>query len=187
MTPKPTKRALLGLAMLAASTTGALAQGAAPPAPPKVMAQLDALKGTWLCHGDVPAGPYGPARKTTTDLQLASDLDGRWLSGRIADRPSKGTPQPFRGVVHMTYDTAAKAFLMLWIDNTGGRATQTAAGWEADKMVWSGEGLMEGQKIVSRDTFTRRGADLHHLGEMQMDGRWVVVQDEVCKRTTRGK
>jgi hypothetical protein len=87
----------------------------------------------------------------------------------------------------MTYDTTARNYLMLWIDNTGGRASQTSSGWEGDKMVWLGDGSMDGKKIAARDTFARKGADLRHLGELQLDGKWVVVQDEVCKQPARKK
>ncbi|MBL8344954.1 MAG: DUF1579 family protein [Rubrivivax sp.] len=186
MTRTQTKHTWLGLALLTVAHA-ALAQGAQPSGPPKEMAQLEAYKGSWVCHGNVPAGPYGPARKTTTTLKFEGDLDGRWISGRIADMPSKGNPQPFKGVAHMTYDSAAKQFFMLWVDNTGGRATQTASGWDTDKMVWQGEGSMDGKKMTSRDTFTRKGTDLHHLGEMQAEGKWVVVQDELCKRSAGKK
>jgi len=178
--------AILGLAVLTAVPT-AFAQGAQPPAPPKEMAQLKAYQGSWLCHGNVPAGPYGPARKTTTAIKIDGDLDGMWLSGRIGDEASKENPHPFKGVVHMTYDTTARNYLMLWIDNTGGRASQTSSGWEGDKMVWLGDGSMDGKKIAARDTFARKGADLRHLGELQLDGKWVVVQDEVCKQPARKK
>jgi hypothetical protein len=54
-------------------------------------------------------------------------------------------------------------------------------------MVWLGDGSMEGKKIVARDTFTRKGADLQHVGELQQDGKWGIVQDEVCKRSAPKK
>ena len=186
MTKTQTTLAMLGLAVLSAVPT-AFAQGAQPPRPPKEMAQLKAFQGAWLCHGNVPAGRYGPARKTASTIKIDGDLDGMWFSGRIGDLPSKGNPHPFKGVVHMGYDALAKNYVMLWIDNTGGRATQTSSGWEGDKMVWLGDGSMEGKKIAARDTFTRKGADLQHLGELQMDGKWVVVQDELCKRSAGKK
>jgi hypothetical protein len=186
MTKAQKKLAILSLVALTAVPT-ALAQGSQPPGPPKEMAQLKAYQGSWVCHGNVPAGPYGPARKPTTSIKIDGDLDGMWLSGRIGDVASKENPRPFKGVVHMAYDTTAKNFLMLWIDNTGGRATQTSPGWDGEKMVWLGDGSMDGKKITARDTFTRKGADLQHLGELQMDGKWLVVQDEVCKRLARRK
>jgi hypothetical protein len=110
-----------------------------------------------------------------------------WFSGRIGDLPPKGNPRPFKGVVHMGYDALAKNFVMLWIDNTGGRATQASSGWEGDRMVWLGEASVDGKKVGARDTFTRKGADFQHLGELQLDGKWVVVQDELCKRSAGKK
>ena len=50
------------------------------------------------------------------------------------------------------------------------------------RMVWIGDGSMSGSKVTARDTFTKKGAEMHHLGELQMDGKWVTVQDEVCTR-----
>ena len=165
-----------------ASDVTILAPGAQPPGPPKEMAQLKGYEGSWVCQGNVPEGPYGPAHKSTTSVKIHGDLDGMWLSGRIDEAASTGNPHPFRGMMHMTYDTTAKNFLMLWVDNTGGWATQTSSGWEGEKMVWLGDGSMGDKKIMARDTFTKKGAELQHLGELQMDGKWVVVQDEVCKR-----
>ncbi|MGB8325979.1 MAG: DUF1579 family protein [Steroidobacteraceae bacterium] len=180
-TKTQTKLALLSLAMLAA-VHSALAQGSQPPGPPMEMAQLKGYEGSWVCHGNVPEGPLGPAHKSTTYLKIHGDLDGMWLSGRIDEAASKENVRPFRGMLHMTYDTTAKDFLMLWVDNTGGWAMQSSSGWEGEKMVWLGDGSMGGKKITGRDTFTRQEAELQHLGELQMDGKWVVVQDEVCKR-----
>lgn len=87
----------------------------------------------------------------------------------------------------MGYEAGAKTFQMIFVDNTGGSATQTSPGWEGDTMVWLGDGSMGGKKISARDTFTKKGAELQHLGELQMDGKWIVVQDEVCKREASKK
>jgi len=185
-TKTQTKLALLSLTMLAAVHT-ALAQGSQPPGPPMEMAQLKGYEGSWVCHGNVPEGPYGPAHKSTTSVKIHGDLDGMWLLGHIDEAASKENANPFKGTMHMTYDTTAKSFLMLWVDNTGGWATQSSSGWEGDKMVWLGDGSMGGKKITGRDTFTKKGAELQHLGELQTDGKWVVVQDEVCKRAAPKK
>lgn len=176
-----TKLAVLAFAVLTASQT-ALAQGSQKLGPPKEMADLKIYEGAWACHGNVPEGPEGPARKTTTAVKIHDDLDGMWISGHAEEAASKENPHPFKGMLHMQYDPGAKNFMMLWVDNAGGWATQTSAGWEGDKMVWLGDGSMSGKKVTARDTFTKKGADLQHLGELQMDGTWVVVQDEVCKR-----
>jgi hypothetical protein len=151
------------------------------------MTQLSAYEESWVCRGDVPEGPMGPAHKSTTAVKIHNDLDGMWLSGRIDEAASKENRHPFKGVVHMSYDAGAKNFQMIFVDNTGGWATQSSSGWEGDKMVWLGDGAMGGKKISARDTFSKKGAELQHLGEIQMDGKWVVVQDELCKHETARK
>jgi hypothetical protein len=165
---------------------GALAQ-TAPPPPPAELAQLKVFEGTWTCHGNVPEGPLGPARKTNTHVNAHKDLGGMWYSGRVEESASKANPHAFAGMFHMGYDTAAKSFVMVWVDNVGGWANQTASGWDGDRLVFSGPGSMMGQKIAARDTFTKKGADLAHLGELQMNDKWVVVQDETCKHAAAKK
>jgi hypothetical protein len=81
---------------------------------------------------------------------------------------SKENPHAYKGVGHLGYDDAANKLMLFWVDNMGGWAQQTATGWDGDTFVRLGEGALE-------------GADLKHLGEMQMNGTWVTVQDEVCK------
>jgi hypothetical protein len=110
-----------------------------------------------------------------------------WISGQVEEAAAKDNPHPYKGMMHMTYDAAAKNFMMLWVDNLGGWATQTSPGWVGDKMVWLGSGSMAGKKVTARDTFTKKGADLQHLGELELDGTWIVVQDEVCKRPAAKK
>jgi hypothetical protein len=185
MTTK-TKLAMLTLAVLP-TIQSALAQGSQPSGPSKEMAQLKSYEGSWVCHGSAPEGPLGPAQKSTTSIKIHGDLDGMWLSGRVDEAASKENPHAYKGMLHMSYDAAAKNFLMIWVDNLGGWATQTSPGWEADKMVWLGDGTMTGKKVGARDTFTKKGAELQHLGELQLDGKWVVVQDEVCKRQAAKK
>lgn len=64
---------------------------------------------------------------------------------------------------------------------------QPASGWEGDRLVWLGEGTMGGKTMVARDTFTKKGAGLLHVGEMKFDDEQFVVRDEVCKRSAAGK
>lgn len=153
-----------------------------PMGPPAEMSQLQPLEGAWTCTGEVPEGPLGPAHKSSTSVTIHKDLDGMWYSGRIEEARSEGNPHPLKGMVHMTWDASGGKFMLLWIDNTGGWSTQASPGWDDDRMVWLGDGMMEGKKIQARDTFTKKGADLAHLGELRIDDKWVVVQDEVCRK-----
>jgi hypothetical protein len=179
MTTK-TKLAMLALTVLPAMQM-AIAQDSQPSGPPKEMAQLKSYEGSWVCHGGT------PAHKSTTSVNIHPDLDGMWLSGHIEEAASKENPHGFKGILHMNYDKVAKNYLMLWVDNFGGWSSQTSSGWDGDKMVWLGSGSMAGKKVDARDTFAKKGAELQHLGELQIDNKWVVVQDEVCKGRAAGK
>ena len=181
---KKMKVTLVVLAVLPAFRVGS-AQDA--PKPAKELEQLKAYEGSWTCAGSVPDGPLGPAHKSNTIVKFRKDLDGAWVTGRVAEAATKENPHSYQGMGHMTYDAAAKNFVMLWVDNFGGWAMQTSAGWEGDKQVWLGDGSMMGKKVSARDTFTKKGADLQHLGELELDGKWVSVQDEVCKREAAKK
>ena len=129
------------------------------------LAQLAVFDGAWTCNGEVPEGPLGPAHKTRTSVNFHKDLDGMWYSGRVEEAASKENPSPFKGMAHM-----------------GGWVMQTSSGWTGDRIVWSGDGSMAGQKVSARGTFTKKGSELEDLGELQMDGKWVVVQNEQCNR-----
>src|SRR5206468_3327171 len=56
--------------------------------------------------------------------------------------------------------------------------------WEGDKMVYTGEGSMMGEKMQARDTFTRSadGASFKHASEAQTNGQWTSMGEETCHR-----
>jgi hypothetical protein len=152
----------------------------APPAPPKPapeMAQLKPFDGAWSCEGQMPASPMGPAQKTKTSVKSHTGMGGFWQVGSV----TMAAP-PMEGMFHITYDSGQKKFVMVWLDNMGGYAQQTASGWEGDKIVFTGEGNMGGQKMQARDTFTKSadGATFKHAAEAQMNGQWVSMGDETC-------
>jgi len=87
------------------------------------------------------------------------------------------------GMFHITYDPAQKRYVLLWVDNTGGWSQETATGWEGDKLVFSGDGSMMGQKVTGRDTFIKAtDGSFKHTMEAQMNGQWTSMGDETCKK-----
>ena len=178
--PTQSTLALLALVTMTAIAP-ALAEEPAAPTPPIELDQLKKFKGDWICTGEVPKGPLGPARKTSTSVSFRTDLDGMWISGQVEEAASPANPHAYRGTAYMTYDTAAKEFITLWVDNTGGWGRQTTKGWDQSRIVWLGEGSLMGSKVTARDTFTDQGADLKHVGEVQINGKWSLVQNEFCK------
>jgi Protein of unknown function (DUF1579) len=160
-------------------------EGTAPamPKPAPELAELKWFAGTWRCEGDVPASPMGPARKGRSTVTIRPDLGGFWYTGSVREDKTPNNANPVQGMFHETYDTAKKQFLLLWVDNYGGWATETSRGWDGDKRVYEGEGVMGGQKMPVRDTFVKKGeGQMSHQAEMKMDGRWTTLGDEVCKK-----
>jgi len=160
--------------------------GASDPAPvPKPASELAELKyflGTWHCEGNAPASPMGPAHRSRATVVTRVDLDGFWYSGTVREEKAAGNAHPMSGMFHETYDAAKKQFVMLWVDNFGGWSTETSPGWDGDKIVYSGEAAMGGEKVPVRDTFTKKGGnELVHSYEMTMSGQ-KITGDETCKK-----
>lgn len=172
------------LAGLLAVASTAVAQAPAAPKPAPEMAQLEFFEGYWTCEGNVEATPFGPAGKITSTVKAGDDLGGFWQSGTVKGTMT-GMP-PMEGKFHVTWDPGSKAFVMFWVDSMGAWSRSTAPGWAGDKLVYTGEGVMSGQKTASRDTFTRNAdGSLGHSWEMQVDGKWIPGGSETCRKGPR--
>ena len=135
----------------------------------------------------MPASPMGPAHKSRATVVTRLDLDGFWYSGTVREEKTAATPRAMTGMFHETYDSAKKQFVMLWVDNYGAWSTETSPGWEGDKIAYSGEATMGGEKVPVRDTFTRKSAtELVHSYEMTMGGQ-KIAGDETCKKAAAQK
>lgn len=151
------------------------------PKPAAEMAQLKYFDGSWTCEGTVAPSPMGPGGKMTTTVKSHTDLGGFWQSGMVKSSLS-GTPA-MEGMFHMTYEPGAKQFVMLWVDNMGAMSRTTSTGWTGNDITFEGETTMGGQKMGSRDVFTKNAdGTLKHAWSMQMEGKWVPGGDEVCKK-----
>ena len=161
---------------------------AAAPAAPKAPAEMSQLKffeGNWTCKGEMAPGPGAPMVKSTSSVRSATTLGGFWQAGTVKGT-MPGLP-PFEGKFHMTYDPGAKQYVMIWVDNMGGRSTSTASGWEGDVIAFTGEGIMGGQKMMARDTFTKKAGALVHKAEMQVEGNWANMGEETCNKAAAAK
>ena len=179
------RQTLAAVAFVAAAAAPVLAQAPPAPKPAPEMASLKFMEGSWTCAGTMPASPFGPGGKTTSSVSIHNDLGGFWQSGTVK-ASGGGMPGTMEGMFHTTYDTSAKQYVMLWVDNMGAWAQSTAKGWENDTLTYTGETIFGGQKIASRDSF-KKNADgsLHHTSEMQMEGKWANTGDETCKKAAK--
>ena len=151
------------------------------PRPAPEMAQLKFFDGSWSCDGTMLPNPFGPSGNMKGTVKSHRDLGGFWQSG-VVKSTMAGMPT-MEGMFHMTYDPAAKQYVMLWVDNMGAWAHSTSTGWTGDTMVFVGESAMGGKKIASRDTFTKAGdGTLKHAWEAQVDGKWTPMGDETCRK-----
>jgi len=174
-----TSLAAVSLVTVAFAGAGWAQQG--PPKPAPEMAQLAYFEGMWTCNGKSFETPMGPAGTMKSTADIRKELNGHFQSGTI--KGSMANMPPFEGRFHATYDTGMKQFVMLWVDNMGGRAESTSSGWKGDTLSYEGEGHMGGQTMKSRDTFTKSGpTSMKHAWEMQIDGKWMPAGEETCTK-----
>ena len=159
---------------------------AGPPAPSPELGKLAFFAGDWTCTGKAEESPFGPAHATQAKVHISKEIGGFWYMGRYEETKTAENPHPVIFQFAQGYSETDKAFVMDCFDSFGGHCHQTSAGWQGDKMVYSGESTGSGPATPVRDTFTRTGdAGLEHMGEFQMEGKWTVTDHETCKRTKK--
>lgn len=159
------------------------AAGMEVPKPAAELSQVKFFVGTWSCKGHVPATPFGPEHSTAATVKLGPDLGGFWFTGRYDEQKTKENPMPYRFSFIWGYDTTDHKLDAWSFDSMGGYGTQESSGWDKDVLVWSGHSMMMGKKMPVRDTFTKKGDnELEHRGEAEMDGKWMVLDEETCTK-----
>ena len=168
----------------AAPAAAAPSATAGPPSPAPEMAQLDLFKGNTHCTGKQNASPFGPAHATISVVHGHADLNGFWMTLHYNERKTKENPYPFHALYQLGYDPTAKRYLLVEVDNFGGRGTATSSGWDGDKLLFTGEYAFPGGKIATRDTYTKVGDKLAgHVAEIPgSDGNFVTLDEETCRR-----
>lgn len=157
------------------------AAGAAPPAMPKPSAEMKLewwFVGSWDCKGQQHAGPMGPEMPIESKLEFKNTLGGFWLhmTGKAMSGPMKGHEffagyAGWDGTTHQRYDF-----------NPGGFTHFTTKGWDGDKLVFDGDGSMNGQKLAPRHTITKKG-DNEFASVFEMDGKPMI--EETCTRAAK--
>jgi hypothetical protein len=174
--------------LLGAVATGPMfAQGpGGPPKPAAELGQLSFFAGDWSCKGKAEASPFGPEHATVGTVHVSKEIGGFWYVGRYSEKKTAVNPQPMVFFFLQGYDAAAKTYVMDCFDAFGSRCHQTSAGWQGDKLVFTGESTGNGPATPVRDTFTKKGAgSLEHMGEMQVEGKWMAIDHESCTRVKK--
>lgn len=196
------KRTLVTLAacsaLFFAAASVSLAQAAKKPAekaapaagtamsmkPAPEMDKVKWMVGTWQCTGKTMASPMGPEHPAEGVVTADMTLDGFWLLSHYREKKTAQNPMPISGDEYWTYDTAEKMWDRVSVDSMGGFSTATSKGWEKGKLVWTGEGMMGGQKMKARDTFVEKSPrEINYSGEIGTpDGKWAPAWEAVCKK-----
>jgi hypothetical protein len=170
----------------AAAKPAVAAAPATPPPAPKPAAELDQLKmfeATWRCEGKQPAGPMGPEQDYKSTFKGKKDVDSFWIAFEYSQKKSKAHAMPIITKGYVGYDPAGKKYVSMGVDNMGGSVTESSPGWEADKLTFTGDGQMGGQKISFRETYTKKGEkEMIWSGEMKMGKDWIPVGTDTCKK-----
>ncbi len=183
-------RSLAAAALLALAAPVALAEDKAmtPPKPPQEISQLAVFGGQWTCSGKAFASPMGPEHASEAKLHVAKMLDGYWYVYHYDETKTAANPMPFHAAGFMGFDPGEKMFVESCHDSFGGYCNQTSKGWVGDVMTFEGSGSMGGKKMMVRDVFTKKGAEIMHAGEIQGEGgKWVRTDEETCTKAAAKK
>jgi hypothetical protein len=145
--------------------------------------ELQTFIGTWQCIGTAFASPMAPEHPTKATVHGSWILDGSWAEVAYTEEKTAKNPHPYAVRMLLSYDTQPKAFVSGAVDNMSGYSVEQAPGWVSDKMTFDGLMHSGGTTMKSRDIFTRVGKnEVRHESEMEMNGKWVKLDQESCKR-----
>jgi hypothetical protein len=172
----------------AAPAAGAPAAGA-PPAmptpPPELDATFKSYEGNWKCETKFPPNAMGPGSpemtaKSIVKIKKDKDLGGFWYRGDYEIKKTKTMPG-FRGTFYMGVDPGSKHAMVIGLDNMGGMSTGT--GPLGETIIYTGTGLMMGQKVATRETMTKKSdKEVFHKIEMDMGKGFMPMGEDVCKK-----
>ncbi len=153
------------------------------PQPAPELGHLKPLDGNWRCEGKMPAGPFGPEQTYRAALRVKKDLDDFWYAVEYEQRPAKHHTTAFKAHGLLGYDAAAKKMVVTIADNMGGWQSATAPGWESDKLSFSGEMSLGGQRLPFRQTIAKKGErELISTRELKMGKDWITLGTDTCRR-----
>ena len=185
--------ALCLAALLAVASVSPAQSGTNPPGkavsgmsmkPSPEMDKVKWMVATWQCTGKTMASPMGPEHPTEASVTVEPTLDGFWILHHYREKKTAQNPMPISGDEYWGYDAVEKMWDRVAVDNMGGFASGSSKGWEKGKLVWMSDGMMGGQKMKFRDTFTEKNPrEINFVGEIGTpDGKWSVAWEGNCKK-----
>jgi hypothetical protein len=168
-----------------APTTAAAPELAKPS--PELDTLYKGLEGSWKCDTTMAAGSMAPNSpelkvKSMVKIAKAKDLSGMWYRGEYEIKKTKAIPG-FKGTFMLGYDALSKAALNVSYDNTGGAGLATGTNATGDSVTFVGESYVNGQKMKTRETMTKRGPkEVEHRFEADLGKGFQVMGTDECKK-----
>jgi hypothetical protein len=124
--------------------------------PSERLTELAVFEGRWVCEGSAPDTFFTSAQKTRTTLTVQRDLAGFWYSGRAVQEKTADNPAPVTRLFYWGYDPLLAKFAGGWLDSRGAWSTQTSEqGWKDGEIEWLGHVTFTGEKLISREIFSK--------------------------------
>ena len=149
---------------------------------PSQLDQLTGFLGDGTCTGNLLAKPGHPS---TGKFHGEKALGDHWVVIRYDEDATSSNSRPYHVTQYFSYDAKAGHFVDVLLDNSGGSyGAGTSSGWQGDAITFENTDFTSGHHPLFRDVFTRHGAEvISHTGyEQDKSGKWVKVDEEVCKR-----
>jgi hypothetical protein len=119
----------------------------------EIASLIKAMEGSWTTSETMEPSPYGPGGSGHGTSKMWAGPGGMSLMQHYV---SSGPMGSFSGVGASWWDSAAKVYRGVWCDNmtpTGCDASGSSK-WDGDKLVGTMEGEMNGQKMITKMTYS---------------------------------
>jgi hypothetical protein len=178
---------LTGVAFAEGKPTGPAAE--MPKPSDELTKELKFWQGKWSCTGKMMASPMGPEHPVLSTLDFKSAMNGYWIMMVFDEKKTKENPMGMTGLMMAGWNPMKKVFTRTDYLTGGGWGTFTSAGWQGDKEVWAGDGMMMGKMMKLQHTFTQKSD-----GEIMMlmeaagpDGKMAKMFEDDCKKAGGAK
>jgi hypothetical protein len=145
--------------------------------------ELDPLMGKWSCKGTAFAMGDSPKHAIAASIDGGWTLGGKWLDMHYSEQKTAANPTPMEVRAFFSYDPEQKKLVLGSISNDSGYSTENSAGWEGEKLVFTGPNHMGGATMNGRDTWMKTGKNaISYTFEVEDKGTWTKVIEETCWR-----
>jgi hypothetical protein len=127
-------------------------------------------------------GPGSPEMAAKSTVKFKKAHGGFFSQGDYEMKKTKAMPG-MKGTFMISYQPAAKLFVLTSSDDMGGVAYQTSPGFVGETITFTGEGYMMGQKMKVRETMTRKGPKgASHKFEADLGKGFQNMGEDECTR-----